>query len=229
MAGPKDIQNRPLPSQFQQRPTAPARQKPGPTKTAAGQAQDAARVAQGAGFVRPGASKRKSADASDPMSGQLVLPESELDLDAQSLESLKSCLERTEALAGKLSGLDSTQDSDGPNALCEALMTFSPERELQLKQVAEREVEPVPDDLEDALKAALHSLGESFDSNATTAALLIQLSAKVAGLPAESSSDVITAARSLCKKANQSVGQAQKMIKGIDQQLSVHRTFVFRR
>jgi hypothetical protein len=73
------------------------------------------------------------------------------------------------------------------------------------------------------------ALGESPQAGASVAELLVQLSAKVAGLPADASSDVITAARSLCKKANQSIGQAQKMINGIDQQLSVHRTFVFRR
>ena len=73
------------------------------------------------------------------------------------------------------------------------------------------------------------SLGEDPGSGASIAELLVQLSAKVAGLPPDASGDVITAARTLCKKANQSVGQAQKMINGIDQQLSVHRTFVFRR
>lgn len=229
MAGPKDIQNRPLPSQFQQRPTTSTPPQTGKAKTAAGQAQDAARVVQGAGFVRPGASKRKSADASDPLSGQLVLPDSELDLDAQSLESLKSSLARTEEMAGKLMGIEQAPGESSPSAFCEALLTFSPEKELYLREIAERATEPLPDALEDALKEALLSLGERASPGATTAELLVQLSAKVAGLPAEASSDVITAARSLCKKANQSVGQAQKMIQGIDQQLSVHRTFVFRR
>jgi len=35
--------------------------------------------------------------------------------------------------------------------------------------------------------------------------------------------------RKVTEKGNQSVGQAQKMNKGIDQQLNLQRTFVFKR
>ena len=227
MVGPKDIQNRPLPSQLQRTPSTqtPAQAK----KSPAGQAQDAARVAQGAGFVRPGAQRKRSADASDPLSGQLVLPESELDLDSQSMAALKSCLERAEGMAAKLGGPDGSSDSRGAESLCEALVTFTPDTELRLKALSERDQEPAPSGLEEALRTALENLGENPSSGASVAELLVKLSAKVAGLPDEASGDAISAARSLCKKANQSIGQAQKMINGIDQQLSVHRTFVFRR
>ena len=57
MVGPKDIQNRPLPGQFQ-RPTTTQTPTPG-KKSPAGQAHDAARVAQGAGFVRQEPNARK--------------------------------------------------------------------------------------------------------------------------------------------------------------------------
>ena len=227
MVGPKDIQNRPLPAQFQRSPATP-----NPTqskKSPAGQAQDAARVAQGAGFVRQGAHGKRKADASDPLSGQLVLPDSELDLDSQSLAALKSCLERTEGMAAKLGGSAGSSESEGAASLCDALVAFTPETELRLQSLSERAEEPLPSGLEDAVRSSLIALGESPQAGASVAELLVQLSAKVAGLPADASSDVITAARSLCKKANQSIGQAQKMINGIDQQLSVHRTFVFRR
>ena len=227
MVGPKDIQNRPLPTQFQRTPSTPT---PGQAKKSpAGQAQDAARVAQGAGFVRPGAQRKRNADASDPLSGQLVLPESELDLDAQSMAALKSCLERAEGMVAKLGGLDASGESQGPESLCEALVAYTPDTEMRLQALSKREEEPAPSGLEDALRQGLESLGESPNPGASIAELLVQLSAKVAGLPDDASGDAITAARSLCKKANQSIGQAQKMINGIDQQLSVHRTFVFRR
>jgi len=227
MVGPKDIQNRPLPTQFQRNTSSagPAQAK----KSPAGQAQDAARVAQGAGFVRQGALGKRKADASDPLNGQLVLPDSELDLDAQSLAALKSCLERTEGMAAMLGGSDGSANSEGAAPLCEALVAFTPETEVRLQTLSERSEEPLPSGLEAAIRSSLMALGESPEPGASVAELLVQLSAKVAGLPADASSDVITAARSLCKKANQSIGQAQKMINGIDQQLSVHRTFVFRR
>ena len=226
MVGPKDIQNRPLPTQFQRSPASP-----NPTqskKSPARQAHDAARVAQGAGFVRQGAHGKRKADASDPLSGQLVLPDSELELDTQSLAALKSCLERTEGMAAKLGGAG-TSDTGGAASLCDALVAFTPETEVRLQSLSERAEEPQPSGLEEAIRASLTSLGESPQPGASVAELLVQLSAKVAGLPADASGDVITAARTLCKKANQSIGQAQKMINGIDQQLSVHRTFVFRR
>ena len=172
---------------------------------------------------------KKAGDASDPLSGQLVLPESELDLDAQSMAALKSCLERTEGMAAQLGGLQGNDTSEGPQGLCESLVGFTPDNQLRLEALSKREGEPTPEGIEDALRSALEALGEEPGSGASVAELLVQLSAKVAGLPADSSGDVITAARTLCKKANQSVGQAQKMINGIDQQLSVHRTFVFRR
>ena len=65
--------------------------------------------------------KKKAGDASDPLSGQLVLPESELDLDAQSMAALKSCLERTEGMAAQLGGLQGNDTSEGPQGLCESL------------------------------------------------------------------------------------------------------------
>lgn len=227
MVGPKDIQNRPLPGQFQ-RPTTTQTPSTG-KKSPAGQAHDAARVAQGAGFVRQGVQKKRAGDASDPLSGQLVLPESELDLDAQSMAALKSCLERTEGMAAQLGGLQGSNSSDGPQSLCESLVGFTPDNQIRLEALSQREGEPAPEGMEEALRSALRALGEAPGSGASIAELLVQLSAKVAGLPPDASGDVITAARTLCKKANQSVGQAQKMINGIDQQLSVHRTFVFRR
>ena len=114
MVGPKDIQNRPLPGQFQRPATtqAPSTGK----KSPAGQAHDAARVAQGAGFVRQGVQRKKAGDASDPLSGQLVLPESELDLDAQSMAALKSCLERTEGMAAQLGAFKATIQTTGHRA-----------------------------------------------------------------------------------------------------------------
>lgn len=229
MVGPKDIQNRPLPAQFQQSPTNQTPTTAKPQKSAAGQAQDAARVAQGAGFVRHGAQRKRNADASDPLSGQLVLPESELDLDGQSMAALKSCLERAEGMASKLGGLPAAPERQGAEALCEALAGFTPDTELRFQALSERESEPLPSGLEEALRTALVGIGENPKPGASVAELLVQLSARVAGLEEGESGDVISAARTLCKKANQSIGQAQKMINGIDQQLSVHRTFVFRR
>ena len=131
MVGPKDIQNRPLPGQFQRPATtqAPSTGK----KSPAGQAHDAARVAQGAGFVRQGVQKKKAGDASDPLSGQLVLPESELDLDAQSMAALKSCLERTEGMAAQLGGLQGNDSNDAPQGLCESLVGFTPDNQLRLE------------------------------------------------------------------------------------------------
>ena len=132
-------------------------------------------------------------------------------------------------MAAQLGGLQGNDTSEGPQGLCESLVGFTPDNQLRLEALSKREGEPTPEGIEDALRSALEALGEEPGSGASVAELLVQLSAKVAGLPADSSGDVITAARTLCKKANQSVGQAQKMINGIDQQLSVHRTFVFRR
>ena len=137
MVGPKDIQNRPLPGQFQ-RPATTQTPSTG-KKSPAGQAHDAARVAQGAGFVRQGVQKKKAGDASDPLSGQLVLPESELDLDAQSMAALKSCLERTEGMAAQLGGLQGNDSSDGPQSLCESLVGFTPDNQLRLEALSQRE------------------------------------------------------------------------------------------
>ena len=80
-------------------------------------------------YVR--ASKR--AETQDPLSGQLVLPESQLDLDAQSMAALKSCLERTEGMAAQLGGLQGSNSSDGPQSLCESLVGFTPDNQIDSK------------------------------------------------------------------------------------------------
>ena len=84
----------------------------------------------------------------------------------------------------------------------DALVAFTPETELRLKSLAERSEEPLPSGLEDAIRASLMALGESPQAGASVAELLVQLSAKVAGLPDDASSDVITTARSLCALTN---------------------------
>ena len=126
------------------------------------------------------------------------------------MAALKSCLERTEGMASKLGGPAGGASSNGPEELCESLLGFTPDTQLRLEGLSSKEADPPPSGMEDALRSALAALGEETVPGASIAELLVQLSAKVAGLPADASGDVITAARTLCKKANQSVGQAQK-------------------
>ena len=200
-------------------------------------AQDAARVAQQAGFHK--SKKRKGGfDVGDSSQAPIPLPGDELDPDAWSQQSLDNAQEMLSSAGPQLeSAITDLKDGLG---LGEAFVegAFLPtEKDIErLQALKEREPEPAPD-MKSVGESLKNLFGIEFNEEMSVAERAMAVGLMVAGEQNQVKIDAGTinkeelwaGLRKVTEKGNQSVGQAQKMINGIDQQLSVHRTFVFRR
>jgi hypothetical protein len=105
----------------------------------------------------------------------------------------------------------------------------------RLQALKEREPEPEPD--LKAVSAGLEKLFGVRTEGASPHEIALAVGLVVAGQKegisgAEGELDragLLEGVRKVTEKGNQAVGQAQKMNKGIDEQLNVQRTFMFRR
>ena len=90
-------------------------------------------------------------------------------------------LERTEGMAAQLGGLQGNDTSDGPQGLCESLVGFTRTISFGLRPSLRREGEPTPRGIEEALPRS-KPWEKNQGRGPPVAELLVQLSAKVAGL-----------------------------------------------
>jgi hypothetical protein len=199
--------------------------------------QDAARLAQQAGFHK---SKRGRGgfDVGDSSQAPIPLPDDELDPDAWSQQGLDNAQQTLSSAGPQLeSAIADLKDGLG---LGEAFVegAFMPtEKDLaRLQALKEREPEPQPD--MDSVSESLKNLfGVEFNEDMSVAERAMAVGLMVAGQSEQVKIDdgtinreeLLAGLRKVTEKGNQSVGQAQKMNKGIDQQLNLQRTFVFKR
>lgn len=200
-------------------------------------AQDAARLAQQAGFQKS-KKRRGGFDVGDSSQAPIPLPDDDLDPDAWSQKGLDNAQEMLSSAGPQLeSAIADLKDGLG---LGEAFVegAFMPtEKDLaRMQALREREPEPVPD-----MKSVGESLktlfGVEFNEEMSVAERAMAVGLMVAGESAQVKIDagainreeLLAGLRKVTEKGNQSVGQAQKMNKGIDEQLNLQRTFVFKR
>ena len=198
--------------------------------------QDAARLAQQAGFQK--SRKRGGFDVGDFSQAPIPLPDDELDPDAWSQQGLDNAQQTLSSAGPQLeSAIADLKDGLG---LGEAFVegSFMPtEKDLaRLQALKEREPEPQPD--MDSVSESLKNLfGVEFNKEMSVAERAMAVGLMVAGQSEQVKIDdgtinreeLLAGLRKVTEKGNQSVGQAQKMNKGIDQQLNLQRTFVFKR
>ena len=199
--------------------------------------QDAARLAQQAGFQKS-KKRRGGFDVGDSSQAPIPLPDDELDPDAWSQQGLDNAQQMLSSAGPQLeSAIADLKDGLG---LGEAFVegAFMPtEKDLaRMQALREREPEPAPD--MKLVGESLKSLfGVEFNEEMSVAERAMAVGLMVAGESAQVKIDagainreeLLAGLRKVTEKGNQSVGQAQKMNKGIDQQLNLQRTFVFKR
>ena len=233
MAGPRDVSGKVGPARVstQQQPAETQNQQAKKKMSA----QDAARVAQQAGFHKSTRQKKRF-DLGDSSQAPIPLPEDELDPDAWSQQALENA---QQLLGGAAPQLEQAGAELGEIGLAQALLEnmFVPtEKDLgRLQALKERESEEEPDlSLVGAGLAARFGLKtEGASPHEIALAVGLVVAGQTEGLQGPDGdldrAGLLEGVRKVTEKGNQAVGQAQKMNKGIDEQLNVQRTFMFRR
>jgi len=236
MAGPGDIRSGkagPIQVPVTEQKTQAQVQKKDAKKVTA---QDAARLAQQAGFQK--SKKRGGFDVGDSSQAPIPLPDDQLDPDAWSQQGLDNAQQTLSSAGPQLeSAIADLKDGLG---LGEAFVegSFMPtEKDLaRLQALKEREPEPQPD-MEAVGESLKNLFGVEFNEGMSVAERAMAVGLMVAGQSEQvkiddgtiNQEELLAGLRKVTEKGNQSVGQAQKMNKGIDQQLNLQRTFVFKR
>ena len=200
-------------------------------------AQDAARLAQQAGFQKS-KKRRGGFDVGDSSQAPIPLPSDELNPDAWSQQGLDNAQETLSAAGPQLeSAIADLKDGLG---LGEAFVegSFMPtEKDLaRLQALKDREPEPQPD-MKSVGESLKNLFGAEFNEEMSVAERAIAVALMVAGQSEQvqiddgtiNKEELLAGLRKVTEKGNQSVAQAQKMNKGIDEQLNLQRTFVFKR
>ena len=233
MAGPRDVSGKVGPARVS------TQQQPAETQTQQAKkkmsAQDAARIAQQAGFHKSTRQKRRF-DLGDSSQAPIPLPEDELDPDAWSQQALESAQQLLGGAAPQLEQAGAELEELGLGQALLENMFVPTEKDLErLQALRERESQEEPD-----LSSVGAGLAARFGlktEGASPHEIALAVGLVVAGqteslLGAEGDLDragLLEGVRKVTEKGNQAVGQAQKMNKGIDEQLNVQRTFMFRR
>lgn len=236
MAGPGDIRGgKVAPVQVPTAEQQTQTQKKGAKKISP---QDAARLAQQAGFQGAKKARRGGFDVGDSSQAPIPLPDDELDADAWSQKNLENAQEMLSSALPQLEGalVDLAEGLGFGEALIEG--SFMPtEKDLaRMQALKEREPEPAPD-MEAVSKSLKNLFGIEFGEEMSVAEQAMAVGLMVAGEAnqvqlnqgAINREELLTGLRKVTEKGNQSVGQAQKMNKGINEQLNLQRTFVFKR
>lgn len=227
---PQQVQN------LQQKEAAKAKEQAQQAKVSQ---TDQARIAQQAGFTRAGAKKKgKGFDVGDSSRSPIPLPDDDVDPDSWAHERLDD--------AQKSLGLASTQfeeitKTDAPNAdLAGSVVgsSFLPtEAGLEeLEDLAKRPA-PTPIPLDEVTTNVERLFKIKLDDEVSVGHKVLATGLVVAG--EASSVDVgggklnekklAGGIQKVTERSNQAVGEAQKMNKGINRELNVQRTFMFKR
>lgn len=199
---------------------------------------DAARLASQAGFQRLQRGARKGGlDIGDSTRAPIPLPNDDVDPDAWSPEQLEAA---QDSLALASTQLDDASELSAGEVLGEALVRtsfFPTEADVATLQAFADDSVPVEADLGQASQHLTELFGMSLSDETPLGQRLLAAGLVVAGeSTAVVSGDggldpgaLAAGVQKVTQRSNQAVGEAQKMNKGISKELSVHRTFVFKR
>jgi len=199
---------------------------------------DAARLASQAGFQRLHRKKRKSIDIGDSSGAPIPLPDDDIDPDAWEQQKLDDAQGSLTLASAQFNEVARAEEGEAPLAESVVGSSFMPlEDDMEQMQVlADRPPKPVP-----MLDEVSNSVNALFGIELTEE---VPVGQKVlaAGLVVAGESEAVQVRdgnlkekelaggiEKVTKRGNQAVGEAQKMSKGINKELNVQRTFVFKR
>jgi hypothetical protein len=200
--------------------------------------QDAARVAQRAGFQRLGARKRGVLDIGDSSQAPIPLPGDELmDTEDWNWDSLDKAQEQLVMSASRLDEVVTGSAQDDLAAVA-AKASFMPTEEgVEKLQGLVDKPEAQVSSLDGVSQSAKNLFNIQLDDDVPLGHRVLAMGLIVAG-EAENL-DVVKGkikehtiaggVQKVAQRSNQSIGEAQKMSKGINRELNVQRTVIFKR
>lgn len=195
---------------------------------------DAARVAQGAGFQRLG--KKKLFDIGDTSHSPIPIPDEQED-DVWSQERLDHAQENLNLASAQFSEIAKAPTGESLGATVVGSSFLPTEGDVAaMQRLSEREP-PAPMELDDVTTDVKRLFNIELKEEVPLGHKVLATGLVVAGEAGsvqveEGGLNEQTLANGLQKvteRGNQAVGEAQKMSKGINRELNVQRTFVFKR
>lgn len=201
-------------------------------------ATDAARVASQAGFQRLGKTNKRGLDIGDSSRAPIPLPDDDVDGEAWAQERLDRAQENLSLASAQFA--ESAQASEAGSSMAETVVgsSFLPTDDdvANLQLLADKEPPP-PIELEDVTTDVQRlfniPLSEDIPVGHRVLATGLVVAGEAGSVKVEkgglNEKDLASGLQKVTERGNQAVGEAQKMSKGINRELSVQRTFVFKR
>jgi len=201
-------------------------------------AADHARIVSQAGFQRQKVA-RKGFDAGDGSGQQYALPQDDVDNEVWSqerLESAQGSLSMAASQFGNVAGSGEAQASLGASVVGSSFMPSEEDLE-EMEDIAKRKP-PQPMPLLDEVSNSVSALfGIELSDEVPVGHKILAAGLVVAGEQEAVQVDkgklkeqhLAGGLQKVTKRGNQAVGEAQRLNKGINEQLNVQRTFVFKR
>ena len=190
--------------------------------------QDAARIAQQAGFQRLGTSKKRGFDVGDSSRAPIPIPD-EQDEDVWTQERLDNAQENLALASAQFA--EAARGPEAGGSLAEALAgsSFLPTEDgvSGLQGLAEQEPPPsvaLEDVTTDVKRLFNIELKDEVPLGHKVLATGLVVAGEAGCVQVEEGG-----LQKVTERGNQAVGEAQKMSKGINRELNVQRTFVFKR
>lgn len=202
---------------------------------------DAARLASQAGFQRmKKGEKKKGFDVGDGSSQQFSLPQEELDTEAWSqerLESAQGSLALANSQLGEVAGQAGAAATNMAATILAGAFSATEEDLAELEDLAERKPRHEIPSLEEISGSISNLFGIQLGEDVPVGHKVLAAGLVVAGEPSAIKVDkgklgepeLAAGMQKVTKRGNQAVSDAQRMNKGVSQQLNLQRTFVFKR
>ncbi len=200
--------------------------------------QDAARLAQQAGFTRAAYKKKGSPNVGDSSRAPIPLPDDDVDPNAWSNEKLdgaQKSLGLASAQFGEIARAEDTEPNIGATAIGSSFLPIE-DSITEMEDLAKRPApEAIP--MEEVTSNVERLFNIKLDEEVPLGHKILATGLVVAG---EAGSVDVGQGRldekklagglqKVTERSNQSVGEAQKMNEGINRELNVQRTFMFKR
>ncbi len=199
--------------------------------------QKAANLAGREGFQRSSSKKGKGINIGDSSRAPIPLPDDETNTEAWNQETLTGAQENLSMAAGHFDEVTKANDEVSMGASVVGASFLPTEKEIKIMQnLADRPApEPIPMD-EVTTNVELFfdiKLNEDVPLGHKVLAAGLVVAGESGSVKVKDGKikekDLADGVQKVSEKGNQAVGQAQRMNKGVDRELNLQRTFVFRR
>lgn len=200
--------------------------------------QDAARLAQQAGFTRAAQKKKGGPNIGDSSRAPIPLPDDDVDPSAWSSEQLEGAQQNlglASAQFGEVAEAEDTEPSIGAAAIGSSFLPTE-DSITEMEDLAKRPA-PQPIPMDEVTTNVERLFNIKLDADVPLGHKILAAGLVVAGEPGSvdvgdgrlDEKKLAGGLRKVTERSNQSVGEAQKMNKGINRELNVQRTFMFKR